>query len=119
MLTLSPGGFWYTEVPEDQWTQDAGVRTAIRKDFEGAWGDRRQEIVFIGQQMRAGGKDRITKAMDACLLTDKEMKAFRKAMSAKTREAQEERLSEIFEDGFEHWPNMSLDGDHDHEGHTH
>eukprot|EP01083_Nonionella_stella_P122757 369478_1 len=39
--------------------------------FKGKWGDRRQQIVFIGQNIN---KDELVKELDVCLLTDDEMK---------------------------------------------
>lgn len=110
MLTISGGDVWRCELPEDEWPEDTSVRDLIRKDFEGEWGDRRQEIVFIGQQMRTGGEARIKEAMDSCLLSDAEMKKWHKAMKHKNAE---EKLVELFDDGFEDWM------EEDHSGHDH
>jgi len=44
----------------------------ILKDFVKPWGDRRQEIVVIGAGI---SEAEITKLLDACLLSDEEMKA--------------------------------------------
>ena len=41
----------------------------FRQDFMGSWGDRRQEIVFIGNDMK---HEVIQKLLDECLLTDEE-----------------------------------------------
>ncbi|KAI1637135.1 putative cobalamin synthesis protein [Biscogniauxia mediterranea] len=128
MLTISGGDLWRCEVPEDLWPADAETRKAITRDFAGRWGDRRQEIVFIGQQMRAGGEGRLRAALDACLLDDGEFGAWERAMAmtmggeGEEREAAvQERLDELFEDGFEDWPlemHGPDDDDHDH-GHDH
>jgi len=112
MLTLSSGGAWRCTVPEEDWSDQAEVVEAIKADFQGEWGDRRQEIVFIGQHMKAGGGElRIRRAMDGCLLTDREFRAWEKAMRSKDPEG---KLGKLFEDGFEDWPDESHEHDHDH-----
>lgn len=120
MLTLQGGARWRCELDEELWPQDKEVVEAIKKDFEGPWGDRRQEIVLIGKNMREGGEDRLRAAFDRCLLTDEEMKEWEKVMndsSLQDIKAKQQALQEIYEDGFEDWP------DHEdpeaHQGHHH
>ena len=69
---LDPSGLWWDAVPREQWPDDPETLAAIERDMEPGVGDRRQEIVFIGQ-----GLDRadVTAALDECLLTRAEMKA--------------------------------------------
>lgn len=119
MLTLQGGARWRCELDESMWPCDKEVVEAIKKDFEGPWGDRRQEIVLIGKNMRDGGEQKLRAALDKCLLTDEEMKQWEEIMtdsSTKVME-KEQKLQEIWEDGFEDWP------DHEdpdaHEGHSH
>lgn len=50
MLTISGGDRWRCEIPEAEWPKGPKVREATTRDFEGKWGDRRQEIVFIGSR---------------------------------------------------------------------
>ena len=47
---------------------------AERQPFDGEFGDRRQEVVFIGVRM---DKAAITALLDACLLTDTEMDSYK------------------------------------------
>jgi G3E family GTPase len=66
-------GDWWAAVPDDSWPQAAVQRKIIYSDFEGQFGDRRQEIVFIGSGM---DRNAIEQALDAALLTDEEMKQY-------------------------------------------
>lgn len=68
MLTLSGAGRWRCTIPKIEWSDDPEVIKAIEADIVEPWGDRRQELVFIGMQMREGGRERITAALDECLL---------------------------------------------------
>ncbi|KAI0965403.1 P-loop containing nucleoside triphosphate hydrolase protein [Xylaria arbuscula] len=113
MLTLSGGDLWRCEMAESEWPQNPKVKEAILRDFQGKWGDRRQEIVFIGQQMRDGGEARLRKALDACLLNDAEFKDWERAMASKNPQ---KVLDRLFEDGFEDWVVEVHD---DHDGHDH
>jgi G3E family GTPase len=71
-------GRWWADIEKDQWP--AGMDEDIAKDFDGEHGDRRQEIVFIGQFANKGGKSRqaLEEALDACMLTDVEMQGYEK-----------------------------------------
>ncbi|SJX60546.1 related to Cobalamin synthesis protein [Sporisorium reilianum f. sp. reilianum] len=120
MLTLQGGARWRCELDEDMWPQDKEIVEAIKKDFQAPWGDRRQEIVLIGKNMRDGGEEKLRAALDGCLLTDAEMQQWEAVMNdsaLKDVREKEAKLQEIFEDGFEDWP------DHEdpeaHEGHEH
>ncbi len=63
--------------------------------WDETWGDRRQELVIIGQDL---DEATVTKALDTCLLTDKEMQARRPRKRVST-----------LPDPFGSW-------DHDHDG---
>ena len=69
-------GFWWAAVPPQNRPQDPEWQETIRKTWHPMYGDRRQEIVFIGIGMDEAA---IRTALDACLLTDKEMRAGAKA----------------------------------------
>ncbi|KAI4730702.1 cobW-domain-containing protein [Aureobasidium sp. EXF-10728] len=122
MLTVSGGLNWFAVVPEEQWPSPSqDVTDLIKKDFEGEWGDRRQEIVFIGEGIDVKA---ITELFDSCLLDDAEMKKWEKIMKRKglTNEQREGLLCRSFDDGWEEWRNP-LDEEeangHDHAGHHH
>lgn len=118
MLTINAGDLWRCELPESELPTHPPTREAILKDYQDPWGDRRQELVFIGQQMRNGGEARIRKALDRCLLKDGEFRKWEKAMRIKNEEKREAKLVELFEDGFEDWLDPR-DMQGDHAGHDH
>jgi hypothetical protein len=59
-------------VDKEHWPTDAASLAEIRRLSEKPYGDRRQELVFIGQQLE---EKRMRSVLDACLLTEREMKA--------------------------------------------
>jgi G3E family GTPase len=67
---LSPHAFWWDTVPSSEWPDDPETLASIKNQFGGEYGDRRQELVFIGRKM---DEAKIRTALNACLLTDEEM----------------------------------------------
>ena len=65
-------GLFWSAVPEDQWPDHMEHRAAIEDKFEPPYGDRRQEIVFIGQRL---DEEQASRALDACLLNEEELAA--------------------------------------------
>ncbi|MCC5793283.1 MAG: zinc metallochaperone GTPase ZigA [Chromatiales bacterium] len=63
-------GLFWSAVPESSWPDRPEHRAAIQSKFEPPFGDRRQEIVFIGLQL---DEPAARKALDACLLNDEEL----------------------------------------------
>ncbi|AHG46011.1 hypothetical protein RLEG12_23430 [Rhizobium leguminosarum bv. trifolii CB782] len=59
-------GLWWASVPREQWPDEPGFMRAIGPYLDPVWGDRRQEIVFIG----ADPMDEawIRRELDACLV---------------------------------------------------
>ena len=78
MVTIGSGGNWYSELNERNWPESEEERKAIKADFADGVGDKRQEIVFIGQFGIAGkdSKKKLSKKLDKCLLTDQEWKSY-------------------------------------------
>ena len=64
-------GFWWAAVPPQQRPQDPEWREGVRKMWHPQYGDRRQELVFIGIGMDEVG---LRAQLDACLLDDREMR---------------------------------------------
>lgn len=68
----SAAGFWYAALPLQTWQDDPELAAQVRSDWQEPWGDRRQELVFIGDGI---DRVRMMRALDACLLTDDEWRA--------------------------------------------
>ena len=68
VIELHCDGPWLASVPRSDWPTGVGLEMVLA-DFQEPHGDRRQELVFIGIDM---DQTRITKALDACLVTDSE-----------------------------------------------
>jgi len=68
MSSVSPLGIWWASVPMERWPGgEGGARSYIASHWQDPWGDRRQEIVFIG----AGIDWPALKArLDACLVPE-------------------------------------------------
>lgn len=115
MLTMTGGRPWFcTLPPEDYTTGDAEVDGLVQHDIQkgGEWGDRRQELVFIGENL---DREALEKVLDECLLTDKEFADWEGVMrESSSDEEKREKLEDLFDDGFPDWS-----GDDDHEGHDH
>lgn len=61
-------GRWWASVPKEQWPME--YLDDIESQWEEPFGDCRQELVFIGQNVNA---DKVCRELDACLLTDAEL----------------------------------------------
>jgi G3E family GTPase len=48
MVRTSKMGLWWSAVPKAQWPDDPGFLAMMKPYLDPVWGDRRQEIVFIG-----------------------------------------------------------------------
>lgn len=68
-------GDWWAAVPRSEWPQNPKQHATVLSDFDtsGPWGDRRQEIIFIGAKMEQAA---IETQLDAALVTDAEMAAY-------------------------------------------
>ena len=67
LSSITPLGTWWASVPKDRWPDHESARAFMAAHWQEPWGDRRQEIVFIG----AGIDWPALKArLDACLLPE-------------------------------------------------
>lgn len=67
---IVPAGRWLAATPRDDWPDDPEAVQATLDDWDDRFGDRSQEMVFIGVGMDRG---EIVGALDACLLTKAEL----------------------------------------------
>ena len=65
-------GLFWAAVPADQWPDHPEHRASIVSKCEPPCGDRRLELVFIGQELDS---TLARHALDACLLSDEELAA--------------------------------------------
>ncbi len=70
VIGLEPGGTWWADAPDDEYPSDPDARADILRQMQGQYGDRRQELVFIGIELNIPA---VQNQLDACLLTDAEM----------------------------------------------
>jgi G3E family GTPase len=68
---VSPAGKWLATIPKEQWSPTVDVAEYVEKYWQEPYGDRRQEVVFIGMNMN---QDTIIKKLNDALLTDAELK---------------------------------------------
>lgn len=65
------GGSWWASMPKSDWPTEQEYVERIQKKWHAQYGDRRQELVFIGVSMDEAW---MRAELDKCLLTDKELK---------------------------------------------
>ncbi len=93
-----PAGFWWAAAPKSSWPDDDDTWRSIMKDWEEPHGDRRQMLVFIGQDLQ---KEKLLAELEACLLNDHEL-------------TMAEEKWEKFHDPFPEWVVPPTDLQHEH-----
>ncbi|MEM1106686.1 MAG: GTP-binding protein [Pseudomonadota bacterium] len=48
LSSLAPMGTWWASVPESRWPDAPDLKAYLSRHWQAPWGDRRQELVFIG-----------------------------------------------------------------------
>lgn len=110
VMDLNANGFWFACTPKSKWTEDEELREEVEKEvmaeWDEKWGDRKQELVFIGQNME---KEEIIKRLDECLLTDEEME--NEDMWKDFEDPFPEEWNEIVKEAHDHHMLLEQDGD--------
>ena len=67
LSSVAPLGTWWASVPRDRWPDHDSARQYLSAHWQEPWGDRRQEIVFIGADIDWPA---LRARLDACLLAE-------------------------------------------------
>ena len=85
-MSITAAGKWWATIPKESMSKyfDEGNRSELdrilKDDFvSDEFGDRRQELVFIGVDVN---EKAIREALDSCLLTDEEMEKYRQQLDS-------------------------------------
>lgn len=99
MITVTPAGNWFACVDKSDWSEGMEPEAVerIMRDFDAdeSIGDRRQELVIIGQI--SGKEEEITKLLNECLVTEDEWQ------SVKQGKMVNEDGTPLFADPWEQW----------------
>ena len=71
LMNIEPVGLWWAAVPQERWPTDAASLAEVRAGWSEPYGDRYQELVFIGQNMDQAA---IEADLRQCQLSDAEMR---------------------------------------------
>lgn len=93
LLEVNPGGYWYAASAPEHWDVDDEQRQVILDLWHPELGDRRQEIAIIGQGLNQAA---LTAMLDACLVTEEELRAG-------------PSLWQTFTDPFPEWSEVEVD----------
>jgi G3E family GTPase len=66
-------GFWWAAVPRNRWPDHEEWQRQLKRHWVPGWGDRRQEMVFIGRELDEAA---MRAALDRCLVGPREPGAF-------------------------------------------
>jgi len=96
-VNTEPQRYWFAAVDRSQWPEDEASLKALEQLWQEPYGDRMQEMVFIGIDMNRAD---IEARLNDCLLTDEEMQlgpegwtAFEDPFGEWEREAEEETIN--------------------------
>ena len=67
LSSVKPLGTWWASVPSQRWPTHENVRNYIASNWQEPWGDRRQELVFIGSDIDWSA---LKATLDSCLVPE-------------------------------------------------
>lgn len=67
-------GRWWASTEKESWPQEEQHLKTVMQDYQGEYGDRRQELIFIGIGMDEQG---VIARLDQCLLNDEEIASYK------------------------------------------
>ncbi len=67
MSSVRPMGLWWAAVPTERWPSHPEARSEFLRNWDETWGDRRQELVFIGAGLNP---EALRAQLDACLMPE-------------------------------------------------
>ena len=67
LSSVQPLGTWWASVPKERWPEDEFAQSYLAERWQEPWGDRRQEIVFIGSDIDWA---KLKARLDDCLLPE-------------------------------------------------
>ncbi|BBM83438.1 zinc metallochaperone GTPase ZigA [Candidatus Uabimicrobium amorphum] len=70
VIGMEASGYWHDAIPREEWDVEEEDLKYLEEIWDDRFGDRRQEIVFIGQNIE---KREFTNILDSCLLSDDEL----------------------------------------------
>lgn len=65
LSSVKPLGTWWATIPKERWPEDESAQNYMQAHWQDPWGDRRQELVFIGAGI---DWETIKTRLDACLV---------------------------------------------------
>ena len=69
LSSVAPLGTWWAAVPMNRWPGDQSAQAYLHERWQEPWGDRRQEIVFIGVDIDWA---HLKARLDACLVSEED-----------------------------------------------
>lgn len=94
-LKIVPDGPWLASVPREEWPEESAIADELENSWCEPYGDRRQELVFIGADMN---RESLIEKLESALLTDAELSKGPEAWEAFSNPLPIPSIDELSED---------------------